>query len=83
MDKLSCSYKILHLNLTIKYLECDNTDPLESDTDSNCDLPPFVVDLSEERSEEDHDAISITGRSMIYILLFTTYRAANKSHLVK
>ena len=24
------------------YMECDNTDPLESDSDSNYDLPPFV-----------------------------------------
>ena len=55
--------------------------PLESDSDSNCDLPPFV-DLSES-SEDDHEAISITGRSTTYILVFTTYRAANKSHLVK
>ena len=23
-------------------MECDNTDPLESDSDSNCDLPSFV-----------------------------------------
>ena len=80
MDKLSRSYKMLQQSQAIKYLECDNTDPLESDSDSNCDLPPFV-DLSES-SEDDHKAISITGRSTIYILVFTTYRAANKSHLV-
>ena len=63
------------------YMECDNTDPLESDSDSNCDLPPFV-DLSQS-SEDDHEAISITCRSTIYILVFTTSRAANKLHLVK
>ena len=45
MDKLSRSYKMLQQSQAIKYLECDNTDPLESDSDSNCDLPPFV-DLS-------------------------------------
>ena len=61
-------------------MECDNTDPLESDSDSNCDLPPFV-DLSQS-SEDDHEAISITCRSTIYILVFTS-RAANKLHLVK
>ena len=63
------------------YMECDNTDPLESDSDSNCDLPSFV-DLSQS-SEDDHEAISITCRSTMYILLFTTSRAANKLHLVK
>ena len=62
-------------------MECDNTDPLESDSDSNCDFPPFV-DLSQS-SEDDHEAISITCRSTIYILVFTTSRAANKLHLVK
>ena len=25
------------------YMECDNTDPLESDSDSNCDLPSCVA----------------------------------------
>ena len=39
MDKLSRSYKILQQSQAIKYLECDNIDPLESDSDSNCDLP--------------------------------------------
>ena len=63
------------------YMECDNTDPLESDSDSNCDLPSFV-DLSQS-SKDDHEAISITCRSTIYILVFTTSRAANKLHLVK
>ena len=61
-------------------MECDNTDP-ESDSDSNCDLPSFV-DLSQS-SEDDHEAISITCRSTICILVFTTSRAANKLHLVK
>ena len=81
MDKLSRSYTILQQSQAIKYLECDNIDPLESDSDSNCDLPPFV-DLSES-SEDDHEAISITGMSTIYILIYTTYREANKLHLVK
>ena len=81
MDKLSRSYKILQQSQAIKYLECDNIDPLESDSDSNCDLPPFV-DLSES-SEYHHEAISITGMSTIYILIYTTYREANKLHLVK
>ena len=82
MDKLTRIYKIVQQRQAIKYLECDNTDPLESDSDSkHSDLPPFV-DFSES-SEDDHEAISITGMSTIYILVFTTYRAANKSHLVK
>ena len=81
MDKISRSYKILQQSQAIKYLECDNIDPLESDSDSNCDLPPFV-DLS-ENSEDDHKTISITGMSTIYILIYTTYREANKFHLVK
>ena len=63
------------------YIECDNTDPLESDSDSNGDFPTFV-DLSSS-SEDDHEAISTTCRSTIYILVFTTSRAANKLHLVK
>ena len=29
----------------VMYMECDNIDPLESNSDNNCDLPPFV-DLS-------------------------------------
>ena len=29
----------------VMYMDCDHTDPLEPDSDSNCDLPPFV-DLS-------------------------------------
>ena len=57
------------------------TDPLESDSDSNCDLPSFV-DLSQS-SEDDHEAINITCRFTIYLLVFTTSRAANKLHLVK
>ena len=62
-------------------MECDNTDPLESYSDSNYNLPSSV-DLSQS-SEDDHEVISITCRSTIYILIFTTSRAANKLHLVK
>ena len=62
-------------------MECDYTDPLESDNDSICDLPSFV-DLSQSL-EDDHEAISITCRSTIYIIVFTTSREANKLHLVK
>ena len=44
MDKLSG----IHIAITffrVMYMECDNTDPLESDSDSNGELSPFV-DLS-------------------------------------
>ena len=54
MDKLLVTIKYLQLSQFTNYKEIDRNDPLESNSDSNCDLLTFVELIKLHRSLATH-----------------------------